>query len=110
VRIKAKEIIYSVLQFKDIIDAGLKFNPSGYRLIIWGVLSGMLTLMKNDKEKLDTVFNSAVLITRFLPKYPIIKDHYRDRPTQEQNAFEDQIKQVYVTVLKYATCVQKELN
>ncbi|KAL9070784.1 MAG: hypothetical protein Q9157_005686 [Trypethelium eluteriae] len=110
VRIKAKEIICSALQFKDIVDAGLKFDPSGYGIVVWGVLSGVLTLVKNDKEKIDAVFNSAAVMARFLPKYAIIENHYRDRATQKQNAFEDQIEQVYVAILKYAACVQKELN
>lgn len=110
VRIKAKEIMCSALQFKDIVDAGLKFDPSGYGTIVWGVLSGVLTLVQNDKEKVDAVFDSAAVMARFLPKYAIIEDHYRDRPTQESNAFEDLIEQVYVAILKYAVCVQKELN
>lgn len=110
VRIRAKEIMCSALQFKDIVDAGLKFDPSGYGTIVWGVLSGVLTLVQNDKEKVDAVFDSAAVMARFLPKYAIIEDHYRDRPTQEQNAFEDQIEQVYVAILNYAACVQKELN
>ena len=110
VRIKAKEIMCSALQFKDIVDEGLKFDPSGYSTIVWGVLSGVLTLVQNDKEKADAVFDSAAVMARFLPKYAIIEDHYRDRPTQEQNAFEDLIEGVYVAILKYAACVQKELN
>ena len=110
VRIKAKEIMCSVLQLKDIMDAGLKFDPSDYGKIVWGVLSGVLTLVQNNKEKVDAVFDSAAVIAKFLPKYAIIEDYSRDRPTQEQNAFEDQIEQVYIAILKYAACVQKELN
>ena len=34
VRIKAKEIMCSVLQFKVIVDAGLKFDPSGYGTLV----------------------------------------------------------------------------
>lgn len=110
VRIKAKEIMCSALQFKDIVDAGLKFDPSGYGTIVWGVLSGVLTLVQNDKEKADAVFDSAAVMARYLPRYAVIEDHYRSRPTQEQKAFENQIAQVYGAILKYAACVQKELN
>lgn len=109
-RIRSKEIMCAALQFKEIVDAGLKFDPSGYGTIVWGVLSGALTLVKNDKDKIDAVFDSAAAMARFLPKYAIIEDHYRDRPTQDQNVFEDQIVQVYLAILKYAACVQKELN
>ena len=110
VRIKAKEIMCSALQFKDIVDAGLKFDPSGYGTIVWGVLSGVLTLVQNDKEKVDAVFDSAAVMARFLPKYAIIEHHYRDRTTQEQNAFENLIQEVYVAILKYAAYVQKGLS
>jgi Cdc6-like AAA superfamily ATPase len=74
------------------------------------VLSGVLKLVQNDKEKVDAVFDSAAVMARFLPKYAIIEDHYRDRPTQEQKAFEDRIKEVYGAILMYSACVQKELN
>lgn len=109
-RIKAKEIICSALQFKGVVDAGLKFDPTGYGTIVWGVVSSLLTLVQNDKEGVEAVFNSAAVMARFLPKYAIIENHYRDKPTQEQDAFEDQIEEVYVAILKYAACVQKELN
>ena len=110
VQIKVQEIICSALQFRDLVDAGLKFDPSGYGTIVWSVVSGALTLVQNYKEEADAVFDSAAVMARFLPKYAIIEDHYRDRPTQEQKVFEDQIEQVYVTVFKYAACVKKELD
>ena len=110
VRIKAKETMCSAMQFKTFVDASLKFDPSGYGTIVWGVLSGVLTLVQNDKDKVDAVFDSAAVVARYLPRYAIIEAHYRDRPTQEQTAFENQIMHVYAAILKYAACVQKELN
>lgn len=50
IRVKAKDIMCSALQFKNIVDAGLKFDPTGYGTIVWGVVSGLLTLVQNDKE------------------------------------------------------------
>ena len=100
----------SAMYFKSIVDAGLKFDPSGYGTIVWGVLSGVLTLVQNDKEKVDAVFDSAAVIARFLPRYAIIEAHYRDEPTLEQTAFENQIEHVYAAILRFAACVQKELN
>ncbi|KAH8657654.1 hypothetical protein BX600DRAFT_499745 [Xylariales sp. PMI_506] len=102
--------VMELTEFKDVIDNGLKFDPSGYGTIVWGVLSGVLTLVQNDKDKVDAVFDSAAVLARYLPKYAILEDQYRDRQTQEQNAFEDQIKQVYAAILKYSACVQKELS
>lgn len=110
IRIKAQEIIFATLQFDGIVQAGLKFDPTGYGTTVWGVLSGVLTLVQNDKDRADAVFDSAAVLARFLPKYAIIEDHYLDRQTQEQGPFEDQVRDVYTSILKYAACVQKELN
>jgi len=49
VRIQAKVILCSALQFKDVIEAGLKFDPSGYGTIAWGVISGGLQLLQNER-------------------------------------------------------------
>lgn len=110
IKIKAKEVMCAALQFDDIVKAGLKFDPSGYGMTVWGVLSGVMTLVQNDKNRADAVFDSAAVLAKYLPKYAIIEDHYRDRKTQEQKAFEDQIKNVYTSILRFAACVQKELN
>lgn len=110
VKIRAQEIMCAALRFGDIVQAGLKFDPSGYGTTVWGVVSGVLTLVENDKERADAVFNSAAVLARFLPKYAIIEHHYRDRQTQEQTALEDQIREVYSSILKYAACVKKQLN
>ncbi|KAG6355225.1 hypothetical protein INS49_004306 [Diaporthe citri] len=100
----------AALQFDDIVKVGLMFDPSGYGTIVWGVLSGVLKLVQNDKNRADAVFESAAVLAKFLPKYAIIEDHYRDRQTQEQKAFEDQIRNVYASILKYSACVQKQLD
>ena len=39
VRDKAKSLLLSVLTFKDLIDAGLKFDVSGYGALAWSVVS-----------------------------------------------------------------------
>ncbi|KAL2285764.1 hypothetical protein FJTKL_07491 [Diaporthe vaccinii] len=100
----------AALKFDSIVKAGLKFDPSGYGTTVWGVLSGVLTLVQNDKDRADAVFDSVEVLATFLPKYAIIEDHYLDRKTQHRNRFEDQIKNVYISILKYAARVQKELN
>lgn len=110
IKIKAQDIMCAALKFDSIVKAGLKFDPSGYGATVWGVLSGVLTLVQNDKDRADAVFDSVEVLARFLPKYAIIEDHYLDRKTQHRNRFEDQIKNVYISILKYAACVQKELN
>ena len=46
----------------------IKFQPSGYRTIVWGMLSGILTLAHINKDKLDAINDSAAVMARFPPK------------------------------------------
>lgn len=110
IKIKAQAIMCAALEFDSVVKAGLKFDPSGYGTTVWGVLSGVLTLVQNDKDRADAVFDSVKVLATFLSKYAIIEDHYRDKETQDRGRFEDQIRNVYTSILKYAACVQKELN
>ncbi|KAK7731919.1 hypothetical protein SLS63_005217 [Diaporthe eres] len=83
IKIKARDIMCAALKFDSIVKAGLMFDPS--------------------------VFDSVAVLGKILPKYAIIEHHYRDRQTQEHQAFEDQIRDVYICILKYTACVQQEL-
>lgn len=110
VRIRAKEILCSALQFKDIIDRGLKFDPSGYGTIVWGVVSGGLQLLQNDTDRAEAIFDSAAEMAKILPKYAVVEAQYRDWPLQEQAAFEGRIVAVYSALLLYAAEVKKGLD
>lgn len=110
VRIRAKEILCSALQFKDIIDHGLKFDPSGYGTIVWGVVSGGLQLLQNDTDRVEAIFDSAAEMAEILPKYAVVEAQYRDWPLQEQAAFEARIVAVYSALLLYAAEAKKGLD
>ena len=110
VRILAKETLCSALVFKEIVDQGLKFDPSGYGTMVWGVVSGVLTLIQNDRDRAEAVFGASAVMAKILPKYAVVEAHYRDRLTQEHRAFENRVQDVYVAILEYAAEVRKELN
>ena len=110
VRIRTKEILCSALEFKQIVDQGLKFDPSGYGTIVWAAVSGALTLMQNDKDKMEAIYDSAAVMTAILPKYAIIESQYRDQPAQEQAAFEDRILDLYAALLRYAAHIKVKEN
>lgn len=109
-RIRTKEILCSALEFKHIVDQGLKFDPSGYGTIVWAAVSGALTLMQNDKDKMEAIYDSAAVMTAILPKYAIIESQYRDQPTQEQAAFENRILDLYADLLRYAAHIKAKEN
>jgi hypothetical protein len=44
---EAKKILCSVLHFKDLIDAGLKFDPTGYGASAWAIISFSLQVSPN---------------------------------------------------------------
>jgi hypothetical protein len=110
VRLQAKDVLCSALQFKDIIDAGLKFDPTGYGTIVWGVVGGVLLLLQNDKDRVEAVFDSAAVMARLLPKYAVVEAHYRDWKTDRQKEFEDRIVDVYTAILRYAGEAKKGLG
>lgn len=110
VRLQAKDVLCSALQFKDLIDAGLKFDPTGYGTIVWGVVGGALQLLQNDKDRVEAVFDSAAVMARLLPKYAVVEAHYRDWKTDRQNDFEDRIVDVYGAILQYAGEAKKGLG
>ena len=47
VRDKAKSLICSALILKDLVDAGLKFDASGYGALVWSVVSFGLQVCEN---------------------------------------------------------------
>lgn len=50
VRDKAKSLLCSVLTFKDLIDAGLQFDASGYGALAWSVVSFGLKVSYNTSR------------------------------------------------------------
>ena len=50
VRDKAKSLLCSVLTFKDLIDAGLKFDASGYGALAWSLVSFGLKVSYNASD------------------------------------------------------------
>lgn len=109
-RIWAKEILCSAIRFKDIVDQGLKFDPSGYGTIVWAIVLGGLQLIQNDMDRVEAIFNSAAAMTRILTKYAVVEVQYRDWPIQEQTAFEDRVIAVYSALLLYVAEAKKGLD
>jgi hypothetical protein len=110
VRIQARTILCSALQYKDVIEQGLKFDPTGYGTIVWTVVSGGLQLLQNNADRTDAVFGSAGTMSQMLSKYAIVEAQYRDWQLQEQVAFEDRLIEVYTALLRYAVDAKLELD
>ena len=69
-RILAKETLISALKFKDIIDQGLKFDPSGYGTVVWVVVSGAMTLVQNDNDRVVAVFGASTVMAKSCQSMP----------------------------------------
>jgi hypothetical protein len=110
VRIQARTILCSALQYKDVVEQGLKFDPTGYGTIVWTVVSGGLQLLQNNADRTDAVFESAGIMSQMLSKYAIVEAQYRDWQLQEQAAFEDRLVAMYIALLQYATDAKLELD
>ncbi|KAH6623897.1 hypothetical protein F5144DRAFT_584639 [Chaetomium tenue] len=73
---RAKSILVSALMVKDLIDAGLKFDPTGYGSAAWTVVSFGLTLVQNDKERADLTFEACGHLADLMARYSRIETHY----------------------------------
>ncbi|KAL4947369.1 hypothetical protein BDW69DRAFT_190252 [Aspergillus filifer] len=86
VRASVKKILREALCVKDIIDAGVKFDPSGY----------------------DAVFGASALLSDTLSRYANIEANYRDRTFSGTKDMEDKIVLVYKAVLDYSAEVRQQ--
>jgi hypothetical protein len=107
VRENAKKILRGTLRVKDIIDAGVKFDPSGYASTAWGIISLGLQLAQNDVQRIDDVFSASAFLTHILARYANIEANYRDETVRDVEHLENHLVAVYKAILEYSAKVQE---
>ncbi|KAL3451721.1 hypothetical protein BJX65DRAFT_223861 [Aspergillus insuetus] len=129
VRANAQKILRGALRVKDIIDAGVKFDPTGYGMLTvsprshtiyvrltvfalassaWGVISLGLQLVQNDVDRIDAVFSASALLTDTLSRYANIEANYRDPTFEATRDMEDKIVLVYKAILEFSAEVRQQ--
>ncbi|KAF2875677.1 hypothetical protein BDV95DRAFT_280061 [Massariosphaeria phaeospora] len=66
---KAKRILCSVLGYKALVDAGVKFDATGYGATAWSIISLGLQLVQNDQDRTNEVFDSAAYLADLLARF-----------------------------------------
>ncbi|KAH8430499.1 uncharacterized protein LDX57_008161 [Aspergillus melleus] len=107
VRDSAKNIILHALEAQDLVKASVSFDPTGHASSAWSIVSIGLTLINNDIERRDDIFQAAEYLAGILSYYAIVDNHYRDRKVESDQGLEDALLEVYTAVLQYAAVVKK---
>ena len=91
------------------MDGASDFDITGFSKPIWTVLSGILCMCKNDRNRTAAVFDSSSFLAYLLYKYAVIEAFYRSKPTSYQDEFEDAIVDVYEALFQYSMEIEKSL-
>ncbi|KAI3318901.1 hypothetical protein HD806DRAFT_511251 [Xylariaceae sp. AK1471] len=103
----ARSILLSALTFKDLVDSVLKFDPTGYGSSAWAVVSFGLTLVQNDKERMDRTFEACSYLADLMARYSRMETHYWNRRVKQGKPLEDAIIKVYTAILVYSAKVKE---
>ncbi|KAI0106021.1 hypothetical protein F4814DRAFT_452400 [Daldinia grandis] len=98
---KMHKMINSIMQLKGLLDAGLKFDPSGYGAIAWAATSFCFQMAINHKDKAGSVLDGAEYLTHLLARYALIETRYFTTPSSVLDKLESCVVSVYESILQY---------
>lgn len=107
-RTAAKKILSSVLWAKDLIDHVVAFDATGYASIAWSIVSFGLQMVKNDMDRLESMFEACGTLTDTLTLCAAIDASHRDHTVPDSSHLEEAIIGVYVVTLKFSTEILRE--
>ncbi|RAK79543.1 uncharacterized protein BO72DRAFT_425227 [Aspergillus fijiensis CBS 313.89] len=107
VRETAKNIILYALQAQELVKALVSFDPTGHASSAWSVVSFGLTLIQNNFQRRDDIFEAAEYLARNLSYYAIIDRHYRESRVESNRGLEDALVEVYIAILQYTAEVKE---
>ncbi|KAI0966612.1 hypothetical protein F4678DRAFT_466445 [Xylaria arbuscula] len=105
-----QSILSSVLTVKDLVEAGLKFDPTGYASSAWMVVCFGLKLVQNDKENMDLTFEACQFLAEIMARYARLEFIYRETKINDSKPLGDAIVKVYISILTYSATVKESLN
>ncbi|OQE19034.1 hypothetical protein PENSTE_c016G01255 [Penicillium steckii] len=110
IRDSATNIISYTLQAKDLVKALTSFDSTGYASSAWSVVSIGLTLIQNDIERRDDIFEASEYLADRLAYYAIFENTYRKKEVESDQGLEDALVELYIAVLEYAAEVKKAVQ
>lgn len=104
----ARKIMSSILSSKDLIDHVVAFDPTGYASTAWAIVSFGLQMVKNNKDRLESVFEACGTLSETLPLCAAIDASYRDQNLPDNRHLEEAIIGIYVAILKFSAEIVNE--
>ena len=104
-RAAAEKTLSSVLRFKDLVDAGVAFDPTGHAASAWTIISLGLRITQNHMDRLRTLFEASGALIDTLTRCAAIETSFRDKSLPDSDHLEDTIVDVYVAVLEFSAAI-----
>ena len=104
----ARKILSSVLWAKDLIDRLVAFDLTGYASIAWSIVSFGLQMVKNDIDRVESMFEACRTLTDTLTLCAAIDASHRDQDMPDSCHLEEAIIGIYVVILKFSTEILRE--
>ncbi|PYI11903.1 hypothetical protein BO78DRAFT_413007 [Aspergillus sclerotiicarbonarius CBS 121057] len=110
VREIAENILTWALQAQDVVKAVVAFDPSGHASNAWAIVSLGLTMISNDIERRDAIFEASEYLAGKLAYFSIIDSEYRYQGTKGSQGLEEALVDVYTAILKYSAEVKRKYH
>ena len=104
-RAAAEKTLSSVLRFKDLVDAGVAFDPTGHAASAWTIISLGLRITQNHMDRLRKLFEASGALIDTLTRCAAIETSFRDKDLPDSDHLEDTIVDVYVAVLEFSAAI-----
>ena len=108
VRAVFKKAFLSILKFKEMIAAGVAFDPTGHASAAWTIVSLGLRMTQTDAEMRKDVVDTCEKLTDTLILMAAIEASYRDRTLPDSEHLENVIIVVYVAILELSAEIVRE--
>ncbi|KAK3369442.1 hypothetical protein B0T24DRAFT_632595 [Lasiosphaeria ovina] len=102
------KIVDAAVRFKQLGDAAMKLDRSGYGALAWSVVSFGLEIAKNAKDAHSIILTSSDTIAQLRSRYTEYESLYRSEVTDSK--FEDRIVDVYKALFLYMMAVNDYLQ
>lgn len=107
-RAALKKTLLSVLKFKELISAGIAFDPTGHSSAAWTIVSLGLRMTKNDAYLRKNVVDTCETLAATLTLTAAIEANYRDLSLDDLKYLEDTIIVVYVAIFDLSAEIIRE--
>ncbi|PHH64964.1 hypothetical protein CDD81_3601 [Ophiocordyceps australis] len=106
-------ILTTTLAIKELGDAAVKFDQSGYASLGWSIVTSGLRIAAQAMEAREFILQSASLITSFMTRYAAYERLYRGEFWRDQGYWRDfdrHLTSVYTALLRFIVTLDDYLQ